>query len=164
MDSLTMLETALKIRSLINKNTSLIVNERIDIALLTNSAGIHLPGNSFKLKDVIKVFPGKLIGKSVHSVSEAVKAENDGADYLLFGPVFRTPAKIKYGKPQGLKKLKKVCDNVNIPVYAVGGINPMRIKKCTAAGAYGIAGIREFMITGNIRKTISIYRKELGEL
>ncbi len=164
MVSSELLDTALKLKSVIKKNTFLIINDRIDIALLTQADGIHLPGNSFTLKQVKQLMPGVLTGKSVHSVSEAVKAENDGADYLLFGPVFRTPAKIKYGKPQGLKKLKKVCDNVNIPVYAVGGINPMRIKKCTAAGAYGIAGIREFMITGNIRKTISIYRKELGEL
>lgn len=164
MDSLTLLETALKIKSSINKNTSLIVNDRIDIALLTNSAGIHLPGNSFKLKDVKKVYPGKLTGKSVHSVSEAVKAEKDGAYYLLFGPVFRTPAKIKYGKPQGLQKLKKLCNSVKIPVYAVGGINHTRIKKCLAAGAYGVAGISDFMKSKNIKLTVNQFRKELGGL
>lgn len=164
MVSSELLDTALRIKSIIKKNTSLIINGRIDIALLTKAEGIHLPVNSFSVQQVKQLLPEVLTGKSVHSVSEAVNAEKDGADYLLFGPVFRTPAKIKFGKPQGLLKLQKVCELVKIPVYAVGGINPPRIKKCLDAGAYGVAGIREFMLSKNLKQTITLYRKELGEL
>ena len=89
-------------------------------------------------------------------------AEKDGFDYLMFGPVFRTPAKIKFGKPQGLKKLNQICSAVNIPVFAVGGINPARVKKCISAGAYGVAAIREFMKTKDLRKTINDFNKEFG--
>ncbi len=79
----------------------------------------------------------------------------------MFGPVFRTPAKIKYGKPQGLKNLGKVASAVKIPVFAVGGINQGRIKKCIDAGAYGVAGIREFMLTKDPAKTIREFMNEL---
>lgn len=103
-------------------------------------------------------------GKSVHSFAEALMAEKDRYDYILLGPIFRTPAKIKYGKPLGIKVLKQVSSNVNIPVFAVGGINKSRISKCLNAGAYGVAAIREFMKSGNLKKTVKDFENELGEL
>lgn len=140
----------------------LIINDRLDAALLTKAKGLHLPENSIPLN---YVKPYKLLcGKSVHSLKAAIAAEKNGFDYILFGPVFRTPAKIKYGAPQGLDKLKRLCSGVNIPVYAVGGINPKRVKKCLEAGAYGVAVIREIMQSHNIKKTIKEFEAELGSL
>lgn len=157
-----------EILSLAKKITSagipLLVNERFDIALLSGAAGIHsttggLSGN------LISEFAPKLIkGKSVHSFDEAIKAEIDGFDYILFGPVYRTPAKIKYGSPQGIKKLEEVCKKINIPVFAVGGIDPRRAGDCIKAGAYGVAVIRELMQTVNIKKTVNEFREVLGSL
>lgn len=155
-------------KSFINKigksDTKLIVNERLDIAILAGANGIHSASNGIENMYIRKFAPGVLSGRSVHSVSEAVKAERDGFDYILFGPIFRTPAKVKYGKPQGLKKLVEVCSSVKIPIFAVGGINQRRIKKCLNAGAYGVAAIREFAVTKNINKTAKEFRKELGSL
>lgn len=150
--------TALKYDSL------LIVNDRIDIAKLAGCRAVHSPSKGTPNNMIKSYIPNSLSGKSVHSVSEAVKAEKEGFDYLLFGPVYRTPAKVKYGKPQGLFNLSTVCDAVNIPVFAVGGINPARAAKCLQAGAYGVAGIRDFMKSNNIKKTVSSYRKVLGSL
>ena len=147
-----------------NSDTKLIVNERLDIAILSGTAGIHSASNGIDNLYIRKFAPGLISGKSVHSAKEAVKAEKDGYSYILFGPVFRTPAKVKYGKPQGLKKLGEVCSSVKIPVFAVGGINPQRIKKCINAGAYGVAAIREFAGTKNIKKAVKEFRKELSSL
>lgn len=141
--------------------TNIIINDRLDIALLSKAGGVHSPANGISINDIRKLSNIFLTGKSVHSVSEANKAEKEGYDYLMFGPVYRTPAKVKFGKPQGLENLKLLCSKVKIPVFAVGGINPKRIKKCLAAGAYGVASIREFMQTKNARKTISEFMKEL---
>jgi thiamine-phosphate pyrophosphorylase len=151
--------------SRINRNkTRLIINERLDIAILAGASGIHSTSNGIENKYIRKFAPDIVSGKSVHSLIEAKKAEKEGYDYILFGPVYRTPAKVKYGKPQGLKKLSEVCKSVNIPVFAVGGINPQRINKCINAGAYGVAAIREFADTKNIKKAVKDFQKELGSL
>jgi len=142
----------------------LIISDRIDIAKLSGCSAVHSPSAGIPNSMIKKYIRNSLSGKSVHSVYEAKEAQNEGYDYLLFGPVFRTPAKIKYGKPQGLPKLREVCSSVNIPVFAVGGINPERAAKCLQAGAYGVAGIRDFMKSNNISKTVSSYRKVLGSL
>lgn len=144
--------------------TRLIINERLDIAILAGASGIHSTSNGIENRYIRKFASGMFSGKSVHSLVEAVNAEKDGYEYILFGPVFRTPAKVKYGKPQGLKKLGEICNSVEIPVFAVGGINLKRIKKCINAGAYGVAAIREFQDTNNINNAVKEFRKELGSL
>ncbi len=129
--------------------------------MLSGSYGVHSTSSGISNADIRKHSKALLAGRSVHSLNEAMKAEKEGFDYILFGPVFRTPAKVKYGKPQGLKKLENICSAVKIPVFAVGGITPRRIKKCINAGAFGTAGIREFMITANAKKTVKEYMNEI---
>lgn len=164
LPAVRLLELAKKIRSRINKNTSLIINDRLDIAILSGAQGLHSPELGV-LPNQLKGYSKKLLlGKSVHSLNSAKQAEKDGFDYLIFGPVFRTPAKIKYGKPQGLKSLAEVCQSVKLPVYAVGGITPNRVKKCLDSGAYGVAAIRQFMISQNINQTVKEYKQALGSL
>lgn len=155
---------AKKIKSSLSKSRAkLIINDRIDIALLSNADGLHSPENGTDIK-YLKKYKNMIFGKSVHSVQQAFEAEKSGYEYILFGPVFRTQAKIKYGPPQGLEKLKKICNAVNIPVFAVGGITPARVKKCLNAGAYGVAVIRAVMKSRNIKKTVNEFKKELSEL
>jgi thiamine-phosphate pyrophosphorylase len=155
---------AKKIKSSLSKSrTKLIINERLDIALLSNAEGLHSSENGTDIK-YLKKYKNMIFGKSVHSVSQAKVAEKSGYDYILFGPVFRTQAKIKYGPPQGLDKLKKICNAVNIPVFAVGGITPARVKKCLKAGAYGVAAISSVMKSPNVMKILTEFKTELGGL
>ncbi len=141
-----------------------LINDRLDIALLSNSDGIHSSSNGIKAKDIKKQSSKMITGKSVHSISQAKEAERDGFDYILFGPVFRTPSKVRYGNPQGLEKLSRICNSVKIPVFAVGGITPLRAEKCLEAGASGVAAIRPFMTSGNIKKIIKDFESSLGSL
>jgi len=123
----------------------ILVNDRLDVALAAGAGGVHLGGQSMPAGEVRKVAPRPfVVGVSCHSLAEAVAAESAGADYLLLGPVFETPSKLKYGPPLGLDELRKVTGQIRIPVLALGGITVERVRPCLEAGAAGIAGIRIF--------------------
>jgi thiamine-phosphate pyrophosphorylase len=159
------LKLAKKIRNLTRKqHTKLIINDRLDIALLSNADGIHSPENGVQPSH-IKTFTKKIfIGKSTHSLKSAKQAEENGYDYIIFGPVFRTKSKVKFGKPKGIGTLRKVCEAVNIPVFAIGGITAARAKRCLDAGAHGAAVISAVLKSDNIKKTMHEFKRALGGL
>jgi len=126
-----------------------LVNDRVDVALAANAAGVHLGENSMPLEIVTgwRRSAGRLdflIGVSCHSLESACAAEGGGADYVFFGPVFETPSKAAFGAPQGIERLREVCAALRIPVLAIGGINAENLRDCLQAGAAGIAAIRLF--------------------
>ena len=126
-----------------------LINDRLDVALAANAAGIHLGEKSLPLETVIewRRSTGRvdfLIGVSCHSLDSARAAERGGADYIFFGPVFETPSKAAFGAPQGIERLREVCASVEIPVLAIGGVSLENARACIAAGAAGIAAIRLF--------------------
>jgi thiamine-phosphate pyrophosphorylase len=121
----------------------LLINDRLDVALALDAAGVHLAGHSLPTAVARRVLgAGKLLGVSTHSVEEARCAAEDGADFIVFGPVFTTPSKVAYGPPQGLQHLSTVVRAVRIPVIAIGGIDHMNLPQVMQAGAYGVAMIR----------------------
>jgi thiamine-phosphate pyrophosphorylase len=125
--------------------TRVIVNDRLDVALAAHAHGVHLGTRSMPVGVVRRLAPpGFQVGASCHSLEEAVAAQAAGADYLLLGPIFATPAKLQYGPPLGSTKLAEVTRQVTIPVFALGGITPAHVATCLASGAVGIAGIRIF--------------------
>jgi len=126
-----------------------LINDRLDVALAANAAGVHLGEKSLPLEVVSewRRSAGRsdfLIGLSCHSLESARAAERGGADYIFFGPVFATPSKAAYGAPQGIDRLREACTSVEIPVLAIGGVNLENARECIAAGAAGIAAIRLF--------------------
>ncbi|HUZ45354.1 MAG TPA: thiamine phosphate synthase [Terriglobia bacterium] len=125
--------------------TKIVINDRWDIAMAVAADGVHLGGQSLPA-EVVRREAGKdlLMGVSCHSLDEAAKAEAAGADYILLGPIFETPSKLRYGPPLGLAKLAEVSRRSAIPVFALGGITVERVAECITAGAKGIAGIRIF--------------------
>ena len=125
--------------------TRVLVNDRLDVALAAGAHGVHLGTQSMPAAAVRRIVPkGFLIGVSCHSLREAQEAESAGADYVLLGPIFETPSKIRYGPPLGLTALGEVAARVSIPLYALGGITVDRVHSCLEAGASGIAGIAVF--------------------
>ena len=121
----------------------LLINDRIDVALALDAAGVHLAGHSLPTTLARSILgPTKLLGVSTHSVEEAQAAMADGADFIVFGPVFETPSKLAYGPPQGLQHLAEVVRQVTIPVLAIGGIDLANLSQVLQTGAYGVAMIR----------------------
>ena len=121
----------------------LLINDRLDVALALDAAGVHLAGHSLPTAVARRLLgPDKLLGVSTHSVEEARRAAAEGADFIVFGPVFTTPSKVAYGPPQGLQHLTAVVRAVHIPVIAIGGIDHTNLSQVVQAGAYGVAMIR----------------------
>ena len=158
------LSLSLKLRKITSNNSKLIINDRLDIALLSKSNGIHSPENGILPEQAKRFNKNLIIGKSTHSLKSAIEAERKGYDYIIFGPVFRTQSKVKYGKPKGIKELTRICAKIKIPVFAVGGINPDRAKKCIEAGAQGAAVIGAVMKSRNVKKTITEFKENMGSL
>jgi thiamine-phosphate pyrophosphorylase len=121
----------------------LLINDRVDVALALDAAGVHLAGHSLPTTLARRILgPNKLLGVSTHSVEEAQAAMAEGADFIVFGPVFATPSKLAYGPPQGVQHLEEIVRQVTIPVLAIGGIDLANLSQVLQTGAYGVAMIR----------------------
>jgi len=132
-----------RIRALtLDARALLIVNDRVDVALAVGADGVQRTHASLDLRDVRAVADKRLrVGASVHSLEEAVEAEVKGADWVFFGPIYETPSKRLQGPPQGLDRLGRVATSLRIPVVAIGGITPERVREVRDAGASGVAAI-----------------------
>jgi thiamine-phosphate pyrophosphorylase len=142
----------------------LFINDRADIAYAAKADGLHIPEHGFPIDEVRKIIGQKTIGKSTHSLESALRAETEGADFITFGPIYNTPSKRKFGKPLGIDKLKEVTLNISIPVFAIGGINPERVKECQRAGAFGVAVISDLLLAANPELQVKKYKESLGAL
>jgi thiamine-phosphate pyrophosphorylase len=120
----------------------LLINDRVDVALAVDADGVHLTTTSLPASIARQLLgPGRLIGVSTHTLTEAQAAADAGADFLVFGPVFYTPSKAPYGEPVGLDALRVVRAAVNLPILAIGGVKKANLDQVLAAGADGIAVI-----------------------
>jgi thiamine-phosphate pyrophosphorylase len=120
-----------------------LVNSRCDVALATQAAGVNLPERDILVTDARMILGQRLIGRSVHSLEAALIAEGDGADFVIFGPVWPSSSHPE-SEPTGVEALSRVAQALRIPVLAIGGLTEERIAECHAAGAAGFAAIRLF--------------------
>ena len=119
-----------------------VVNDRVDVALAVGADGVQRTHASLALSDIAAIAKNRLlVGASSHSLEDSIEAEKGGADWITFGPVYDTPSKRIYGTPQGLAALERVAHAVRVPVIAIGGITPERVREVRAAGARGVAVI-----------------------
>jgi len=132
-------ELACSMRSLCTRRDALlIVNDRIDVAIASGADGVHLPSDSFAVRDARRLLgPSRLIGVSTHSRAQLDAASE--ADFAVFGPVFDPVSKKAYGPATGPAALAEACASTSIPVYALGGITPARIPEIRNSGAAGVA-------------------------
>ncbi|MCA9463458.1 MAG: thiamine phosphate synthase [Nitrospira sp.] len=129
-----------------------LINDRIDLVLALNAPGVHLRTSSLPTGIARQLLgPDRLIGVSTHSQEEVLRAEGEGADFVVLGPVFDTPSKRMYGRPLGLQVLENTCRATRLPVYAIGGITPEHVPELQNLGAYGVAVISSILQAPNIQ-------------
>jgi thiamine-phosphate pyrophosphorylase len=159
-------ELAVQLKRICDANDCrLLINDRIDVASALHAAGVHLPGNGIPM-NVVKqhLQSNMLVGTSTHSTAEAIAASQAGLDYVVFGPVYETPSKVRYGKPLGLQTLAETAGSVDIPVFAIGGITPSRAVQCMQAGASGVALISAIMAATDPAVEVERFRVKMGNL
>lgn len=130
----------------------LIVNDRLDLALALELDGVHLRASSLPAAVVRRLAgPQRVVGVSTHSLEDVRRANEEGADYVVFGPVFDTPSKRPFGPPLGLDALAAVCAKSAAPVFAIGGVTPSRAREARQAGAHGVAVIGAILTQDDVR-------------
>ncbi len=154
-------DEALRVRDLTRKhNVTFIMNDYIDIAMAVRADGVHLGQDDMPIEEARRISGKKMIiGISTHTISQALKAEGGGADYIGFGPMFKTSTK-NAGRPKGIRALRNICEKIKIPVAAIGGISSDNITGVMDAGADACAVISAIQ-SGDIRANIQKLMKAL---
>jgi len=143
---------------------SLLINDRVDIALACEADGVHLTASSFSPAEARRLQGEKgLIGVSTHSREQALAAQKDGADFITLGPVFFTPSKAAFGEPLGLAAFKEITGSLDLPVYALGGVKKNNIKETLGAGAGGVSMISGILAAADITKAAREALKKIAE-
>jgi len=148
-------KVAKEVKEVTNKyNVPLIINDRIDIALAIDADGVHLGQSDMPIEMARKILgKDKIIGISAGSLSEALEAEKNGADYLGIGTVFFTGTKKDIEEPIGLDGLKEIVNNIKIPSVAIGGINKNNCEEVMSSGVNGISLISAILANDNIENS-----------
>jgi len=120
-----------------------VVSSRCDIALAAGAAGVNLPESDIAVEAARSLLGERLVGRSIHSLDAALRAQGEGADFVIFGPVWAS-ASHPDSAPVGIEALAEVAHALEIPVLAIGGVTEERVAQCHDAGAAGYAAIRLF--------------------
>jgi thiamine-phosphate pyrophosphorylase len=115
-------------------------SSRVDGAVAAGAAGVNLPERDVGIEFARGLVRRRLVGKSVHTLEGASRAQDEGADFVIFGPVWETASHPGVA-PAGIDELARVAANVRIPVLAIGGVTVARVAEVQAAGAAGYAAI-----------------------
>lgn len=141
-------------------SATLVINDRVDIALAVGADAVHLGADDLPVEVARRLLgPRVLIGRSTHSLEEAITAASAGADYIGFGPIFPTSTKVLTDAPQGLDRLRRVRSRISIPIVAIGGITEETAPAVRAAGADATAMIGEIAraseVTEKVRRLVA---------
>jgi thiamine-phosphate pyrophosphorylase len=151
-----------KVRAIAKAGGALfVVDDRPDLARLLDADGVHVGQEDLSVAEARRIAgPAKIVGKSTHSLAQAVAAEREGADYIGIGPIFPTPTK-DYG-PIGTDVIRRVRRRVRIPFVCIGGIDPSNVARVVAAGAPGIAVVTAVMGAKNPRLAARALRRAVA--
>jgi len=128
-------------------HAQLFINSDAEAALTVGADGVHLPASMPPIPALIpRTAPQLTIGCSTHTIEEAKRREAEGADFITYSPIYPTMSKPGYGPVVGVQGLREVTQQVSLPVFALGGITPIRVSECLTAGAYGVAVMSGLML------------------
>lgn len=155
MESRDLCNLATSLKKIAKQEKALfLVDDRVDIAKACDADGVHLGSEDLPVKIARKLLGGnKIIGATVRNLSQALKAQREGADYLSLGPIFPTRTKKNLPPPRGLKAITRVKKKIKIPLIAIGGINRDNVASVIRAGADGAAVVSAVGEAKNVQKT-----------
>jgi thiamine-phosphate diphosphorylase len=159
-----LLALAQRLRGVTAGRALFLVNGPLDVALAAGADGVHLPEATAAARRPREAVPagrqGFLVGRSVHSLEAARRAEGESADYLVAGPVYETrshPGR----EPAGLSLIEEITRSVRVPVLAIGGVSAGRAEEVVRAGASGIAVISAVLAPPDSRAATGELRRAL---
>ncbi len=142
-------------------NIPLIANDHAEIARRVEVQGVHVGQDDATIEKVrAQIKRPIIVGKSTHSIEQAVAAEREGADYIGFGPIFSTPTKPDYS-PIGLAQIREVHERVSIPIFCIGGIKSENLTQAIAAGAKRVVIVSGLLQAHNIAEYARACKKLL---
>jgi len=142
--------------------TNFVVNDRPDIAAICDADYLHLGQDDIPIEEARKIVGNMKIGLSTHSLEQAKEALKHKPNYIGFGPIYQTNAKLKPDKPLGTEQLKQVLAFADIPVVAIGGIFPENITPVLETGAKNVCMLRYFMQSYEFGQRIKLIQQRLN--
>ncbi len=148
------LEFSRKAKKIIGGRIPLIINDRVDLAMIAQVSGVHLGQDDIPLTIARRMMGDKaMIGVSCQTIELARRAQREGADYIGFGSVFKTQT--KPGRtPMNLKILQKVARELKIPIFAIGGITCENVGRLRKLGVDRVAVCRDVCLSSNVSATV----------
>lgn len=152
---------ATKLKKIANqKNIPFIINDDVHLAKKVNADGVHIGQNDMSIKEARKILGDEsIIGVSVHNLEEAILAQKNGASYIGVGSIFKTNSK-KDASFVSIGTLREICNKINLPVVAIGGINSSNISNLYGTGIDGVAVISAILSTDNIKESTEILKSK----
>jgi thiamine-phosphate pyrophosphorylase len=139
----------------------LIINDRIDIALAVDADGVHLGQDDLPLGAARKLGPELIIGASTHSLEEAVRAQEEGADYVNIGPIFPTSTKAGAVRFLGPEAISRISPSLTVPFTVMGGIHSENLHEVIRHGARRVAMVSEITQAPDIAEAVRKLRKTI---
>lgn len=147
-----------------SRGVELVVGDRADVAVMAGAAGVHVPGHGLPVRAVREWLDLPRVGRSCHSAEEVRAAEHEGASYATLSPIFpTTSAKVALREPLGTGELRRTARLASLPVYALGGITPNRVRRCVAAGAAGVAVLGGILLAEDPLEAFRRYDAAVGD-
>lgn len=147
-----------------DRGVRLIVNDRLDLAQAADADGVHLGQDDLPPKAARECLgSGKILGVSTHSLEQAVRAVEDGADYLGIGPIFATATKSTGHKPVGCEMIRQLRSRIDLPLLAIGGITLDNVGEVIRAGATGAAVVSAIIGSDDIARATQAFLAAIQE-
>lgn len=162
--SLEFYQLALRIKEITDKyDVPLIINDRVDLALAVDAAGVHVGQNDLPAAVIRRIIgKEKILGVSVSSLQQAIKARNDGADYLGVGAMYSTATK-EDAKIVTISQLQEIRKAVDLPIVVIGGINKKTINNFRGYGINGVAVVSAVLaqkdVTAAAKELVTMFRE-----